>query len=69
LQLLKQIAQRHVTSTQDQFDETDHFFMSMAKIVKTLPRYEQAQLRMEISMLVGNAELQHYKQVACSHIL
>jgi hypothetical protein len=36
------------------------FFMSMAKIVKKLPRYEQAQLRMEISMLVGNAELQHF---------
>jgi hypothetical protein len=29
------LPQRHVTSTQDQFDETYHFFsMSMAKIVK-----------------------------------
>ncbi|PNF26363.1 hypothetical protein B7P43_G01770 [Cryptotermes secundus] len=67
LQLLKQIAQRHVTSPENQFDETDHFFMSMAKTVKKLPRYEQAQLRMEISTLVGNAELQHFStQSECS---
>ena len=59
LQLLKQIAQRNETSIRNQLDETDHFFMSMAKIVKKLPRYEQAQLRMKISTLVGNAELQY----------
>ncbi|XP_063832100.1 uncharacterized protein LOC135081298 [Ostrinia nubilalis] len=38
-------------------DENDLFFSSMAKIVKKLSRYEQAQLRMQIGTLVGNAEL------------
>ena len=42
---------------QDQFDETDHFFMSVANIVKKLPRYEQAKLIMQISTLI--TELQH----------
>lgn len=58
LSLLKQIAQRK-PFTQNKSDETDLFFSSMAKIVKRLPRYEQAQLRMQIGSLVGNAELRH----------
>lgn len=57
LNLLKQIANRN--STQNVLDETDLFFSTMAKIVKKLPRYEQAQLRMQIGLLVGNAELRH----------
>lgn len=56
LQLLKQIAERNSTSA-NELDEIDLFFNSMAKIVKKLPRYEQVQLRMQISSLVGNAEL------------
>lgn len=57
LQLLKQIAERNSTPAQNELDETDLFFNSIAKIVKKLPRYEQVQLRMQISSLVGNAEL------------
>jgi len=57
LQLLKQIAERNSIPAQNELDETDLFFNSMAKIVKKLPRYEQVQLRMQISSLVGNAEL------------
>lgn len=56
LQLLKQIAERNSTPA-NELDEIDLFFNSMAKIVKKLPRYEQVQLRMQISSLVGNAEL------------
>jgi len=56
LQLLKQIAERNSTPA-NELDEFDLFFNSMAKIVKKLPRYEQVQLRMQISSLVGNAEL------------
>jgi len=55
LKLLKQIAERNSTPAQNELDETDLFFNSMAKIVKKLPRYEQVQLRMQISSLVGNA--------------
>lgn len=57
LQLLKQIAERNLTPAQNELDETDLFFNSMEKIVKKLPRYQQVQLRMQISLLVGNAEL------------
>lgn len=57
LLILKQIAERNSTPAQNELDETDHFFSSMAKIVKKLPRYDQVQLRMQISSLVGNAEL------------
>ncbi|KAL4112856.1 hypothetical protein QTP88_016576 [Uroleucon formosanum] len=56
LQILKQIAERNSTPA-NELDEIDLFFNSMAKIVKKLPRYEQVQLRMQISSLVGNAEL------------
>lgn len=56
LQLLKQIAERNSTPA-NELDEIDLFFNSMAKIVKKLPRYEQVQLRMQISSLVGNVEL------------
>lgn len=58
LNLLKQIVNRK-PSPQNELDETDLFFSSMAKIVKKLPRYEQAQLRMQIGSLVGNAELRY----------
>ncbi|KAL4152656.1 hypothetical protein QTP88_000489 [Uroleucon formosanum] len=57
LHLLKQIAERNSTPVQNELDETDLFFNSMAKIVKKLPRYEQLQLRMQISSLVRNTEL------------
>lgn len=58
LNLLKQIVNKK-PSPQIELDETDLFFSSMAKIVKKLPRYEQAQIRMQIGALVGNAELRH----------
>ncbi|XP_061720609.1 uncharacterized protein LOC133527568 [Cydia pomonella] len=41
----------------ESFDETDHFFASMAKIAKKLPRRDQVMLRMQIATMVGNAEL------------
>ncbi|XP_047997442.1 uncharacterized protein LOC125235026 isoform X3 [Leguminivora glycinivorella] len=41
----------------DSFDATDHFFASMAKIAKKLPRRDQIMLRMQIATMVGNAEL------------
>ena len=63
LQLLEQTAPCKRNS-EDQLDETDHFFMSMAKIVKKLSRYEQTKLRMDISTLVGNAELRQIEQPA-----
>lgn len=44
---------------QNESDETDLFFQSMAKIVKKLPRYEQAHLRLQIGSLIGNAELSY----------
>lgn len=59
MQLLKEIVQRKATPSQNELDETDLFFNSMAKIVKKLPRYEQVHLRMQISSLVGNAELRN----------
>ncbi|XP_063386298.1 uncharacterized protein LOC134672333 [Cydia fagiglandana] len=48
----------------DSFDETDHFFASMAKIAKKLPRRDQVMLRMQIATMVGNAEL---KQMENDH--
>ncbi|XP_072384300.1 uncharacterized protein [Diabrotica undecimpunctata] len=54
LALLKSVNERN---NQDEVDETDLFFQSMAKIVKKLPWSDQAKLRMEISTLVSNAEL------------
>ncbi|GFT55777.1 uncharacterized protein NPIL_594031 [Nephila pilipes] len=42
---------------QNEMDEVDLYFKAMAKVVKRLPLYEQAQLRMQISTLIGNAEL------------
>ncbi|GFU25098.1 uncharacterized protein NPIL_393881 [Nephila pilipes] len=54
---LKEIPQRKPTPPQDELDEVDLYFNSMAKIVKRLPPYERAQLRMQISTLIGNAEL------------
>lgn len=57
LQILKKIAER--TVPQQDADENDLFFASMAKIVKKLPELTQAKLRMQIGTLVGNAELQH----------
>ncbi|CAH2102445.1 unnamed protein product [Euphydryas editha] len=55
--LLKQIA--NWNSTQNGLDENDLFFGSMAEIVKKLPPYEQVQLRMQIGLLVNNAELRN----------
>lgn len=54
---LPQLTQPKETPAQNELDETDLFFNSIAKIVKKLSRYEQVQLRMQISSLVGNAEL------------
>lgn len=58
LELLKKIAERN-NNSKDTLDETDHFFMSMSKIVKKLSPYKRAEIRMQISTLVGNAELEH----------
>ena len=62
LQLLKKIAERQPTPAVAEKDETELFFCSMAKIVKKLPPYDQAQLRMHIGTLVGNAELKYLEQ-------
>ncbi|XP_063585206.1 uncharacterized protein LOC134762592 [Penaeus indicus] len=59
LNLLKEIAKRNDNRSDKELDETDLFFSSMAKIVKKLPLHEQIKLRMEISSLVGNAELRN----------
>lgn len=59
LQQLKEKDERNSTSESNELDETDLFFNSVVKIIKKLPRYEQVQLRMRISILVGNAELKH----------
>jgi hypothetical protein len=57
LELLKSVAQRESAPIHEELDETDLFFSSMARIVKKLPRIEQAQLRMQISSLISNAEI------------
>ncbi|CAH1106828.1 unnamed protein product [Psylliodes chrysocephalus] len=54
LKLLKKIAEKHNNEEQD---ETDLFFVSMAKIVKKLPEREQVYLRLQIGTMVGNAQL------------
>ncbi|GFV89485.1 hypothetical protein TNCV_4153001 [Trichonephila clavipes] len=60
LRLLKQIAERKV-APQNEPDEADLFFFfffgSMAKIYKRFPRKEQAELRIQITNLINNAEL------------
>ena len=56
LNLLK-VTKRNDNRSDKELDETDLFFSSMAKIVKKLPLHEQINLRMDISSLVGNAEL------------
>ncbi|GFS83793.1 uncharacterized protein NPIL_693431 [Nephila pilipes] len=55
LQEVKEIVQQK--APQNELDEVDLYFNCMAKIVKKLPLYEQVQLRMQISTLIGNAEL------------
>ena len=67
LHLLKQIAKRNSVSFQENLDETDHFFLSMAKIVKKLDRVDQVTLRMEIATLIGNAELKNISNEEPSH--
>ncbi|GFT41503.1 uncharacterized protein TNCV_3942631 [Trichonephila clavipes] len=54
--LLKQIAERKV-APQNEPDEADLFFGSMAKIYRRFPRKEQAELRTQITNLISNAEL------------
>ncbi|GFU51350.1 uncharacterized protein TNCV_1064231 [Trichonephila clavipes] len=61
--LLKQIAERKVAPQNEQ-DETDLFFGSMAKIYKRFPRKEQAELRIQITNLISNAELKMIKSDA-----
>ncbi|GFQ66716.1 uncharacterized protein TNCT_521251 [Trichonephila clavata] len=56
LKLLKQIAERKV-APQNEPDEVDLFFGSMAKIFKRFPRKEQAVLRSQITNLISNAEV------------
>ncbi|GFR33724.1 uncharacterized protein TNCT_90631 [Trichonephila clavata] len=63
LQLLKEIAQQKAAS-QNEPDEVDLFFGSMAKIFKRLPRKEQAELRIQITNLISNAELRSLKSDA-----
>lgn len=61
LQLLKKISEHDpviIPPIHDQWDENDHVFMSMSKIVKKFPSYKQAQIRLQISQLIGNAELE-----------
>ncbi|GFY29168.1 hypothetical protein TNCV_4722961 [Trichonephila clavipes] len=61
--LLKQIAERKVAPQNEQ-DEADLFFGSMAKIYKRFPRKEQAELRIQITNLISNAELKMIKSDA-----
>ncbi|GFT15997.1 uncharacterized protein TNCV_3315561 [Trichonephila clavipes] len=61
--LLKQIAERKVAPQNEQ-DEADLFFGSMAKIYKRFPRKEQAELRIQITNLISNAELKMKKSDA-----
>jgi hypothetical protein len=62
LQLLRKISKRQPIPAVAEKDENDIFFGSMAKIVKTLPPYDQVHLRMQISLLVGNPELKYFGQ-------
>ncbi|GFU22941.1 uncharacterized protein TNCV_3946261 [Trichonephila clavipes] len=62
--LLKQIAERNIAPQNEQ-DEADLFFFgSMAKIYKRFPRKEQAELRIQITNLISNAELKMIKSDA-----
>ncbi|CAH0553037.1 unnamed protein product [Brassicogethes aeneus] len=40
----------------DNFDETELFFLSMARMVKKLPKQEQSRIKMDISNIVFKAE-------------
>lgn len=56
MKLLQRIAERNPSP---QFDEIDHAFLTLAKIVKTLPRHEQIKLRTQFFTMAGEAELQY----------
>ncbi|XP_012280431.1 uncharacterized protein LOC105699754 [Orussus abietinus] len=49
-------------------DETEMFYISMARTVKRLPVMDQAKIRMELCRLVSEAEIRtlHARQIACT---
>ncbi|CAH1957195.1 unnamed protein product [Acanthoscelides obtectus] len=59
LAILKELAENLRENSTDIKDanENDLFFAAMSKIVQKLPRSVQAQLRMDVANLIGNAEI------------
>lgn len=49
--------QSRTTSILENLDDTDLFFLSMAKMTKQMPKYEQAQIKLALSNSVLSAEL------------
>lgn len=59
MKLLRDIAERKREPViQPEQDVNDLFFASMAKMVKKLPEMQQSKIRMQISNIVGNAEIE-----------
>jgi len=50
------------TSVLENLDDTDLFFLSMSKITKQLPKWEQSQLKLAISNSVLSAEIRYNQQ-------
>jgi hypothetical protein len=52
-----------------QFDETDMFYLSMAKIAKRLPSTDQARSRMEVCRMVSEAEIKQMEMGTPSSVI
>lgn len=61
---LRKAKYQNVSKSADQsmLDETDMFYLSMAKTVKRLPPIEQATIRMQLCTMISEAEIRHTKQ-------
>ncbi|KAJ8931975.1 hypothetical protein NQ314_015073 [Rhamnusium bicolor] len=66
---LKQIVERQEDSpiAPQKQDENDLFFAAMAKIVQKLPEIQQAEIRLQVGTLVGNAEIQYLSRAIENH--
>lgn len=66
VQIMKQNASRRMSryeeSKSKDLDETDLFYLSMAKTVKRLPALEQAKIRMTLCKLVSEAEIRNIER-------
>lgn len=51
------------TSQLENLDETDMFFLSMAKMTKQLPKVEQSQIKLALSNSVLSAEIRYNEQL------